>query len=175
MARPSIEQIRASSDHATLFRWNLIFAAFPAALAGAPATEDLNIRCESTEQPSRTGQTIINNIRGHQTKQTGIWTYNPITLTFVETVDNLVNQFIHDWCDLTWVTKFGTSATKADSQAVVILQRLDNEDNPIVEFKLVGCLPEAEDKGGSLDGATSDFIKPTLTLNFDYFERVAVG
>jgi hypothetical protein len=175
MARPSIEQVRASSDHATLFRWNLIFAAFPAALAGAPDSEDLNIRCESTEQPSRIGQTIINNIRGHQTKQTGIWTYNPITLSFVETTDNIVNQFIHDWVDLTWVTKTGVSATKEESQATIILQRLDNADEPIVEFKLVGALPEAEDKGGTLDGATSDFIKPTLTLNFDYFERTAVG
>ena len=174
MARPGISDIRASQDHAVLFRWNVLFAAFPTGLEAIPDLNDVNVRCESTEQPSRTGQTIINNIRGHQTKQSGIWTYNPITLTFVETVDNLIASFLHNWIELTWATKTGTALSKAEQEATIILQRLNNNDDPIVEFKLVGAIPEAEDKGGTLDGATSDFIKPTVTLNYDFYEYTSL-
>ena len=174
MARPSINNVRSSSDHAVLFRWNLVIAQFPSALSGPPTTEDLNIRAESTEQPSRIGQTIVTGIRGHQVKQGGIWTYNPVTITFVETTDNIINEFIHEWIELSWATKTGVSVTKQELQADIIMQRLNNADEPIVEFKLVGAIPEAEDKGGALDGATSDTIKPTITLNYDYFERTSL-
>ena len=174
MARPSINQVRASSDHAVVFRWNLVIAQFPLGLAGPPTTEELNIRAESVEQPTRSGQTIVNNIRGHQVKQGGIWIYNPVTLVFAETTDNIVNKFIHDWIELSWATKTGVSVTKANLEATVIMQRLNNLDEPIVEFKCVGCIPEAEDKGATLDGATSDVIRPTITLNYDFFERTSL-
>jgi len=175
MPRPNLDQLRSIGDHAVLFRWNVLFSKFPVGLAnGTPDLTQINLRAESSEQPSRAGQTIVTNIRGHQKKQTGIWTYNPITLTFVETEDNLITNFINDWIELSWSTNTGEAVPSSDLEANFTLQRLNNQDEPIAEFEIIGAKPEAEDKGGTLGGDTSDTIKPTITVQMDRFEYTSL-
>jgi len=171
MPRPSIDQIRSVADFTTLFRWNLTFAKFPSAVASPPNTEDLNIRCESAELPRLTGQTIIQNVRGHQVKQSGIHNYvDSITLTFIETVDNIIHNFLKNWREAAWETKSGIAVPKNELEAIVILQRLNNQDVPIWEYKLIGAFLQDFDLGGTLDGVTSDSLKPQMILAFDYFD-----
>jgi len=170
MTRPSLDQIRGIADFTNLFRWNLIFTEFPASVPGFNS-EDFNIRCESAELPKLTGQTIVQNLRGHQVRQGGIYNYSPtITLTFVETVDNKIHNFLRQWREQMWATNTGISASKADNEAIIQLQRLNNQDDPIYEYKLIGALLEDFDFGGTLDGVTSDALKPTMILAYDRFE-----
>lgn len=171
MAKPTIDQVRSVGDFTALYRWNLIFAKFPAAVANPPDTNDLNLRCESSELPRLTGQTIIQNIRGHQVKQPGIYNYgDSITLTFIETVDNLIHNYLKSWREACYQTKTGISQDKANVEAIIQLQRLNNQDVPIYEYKLIGSFLQDFDFGGTLDGTTSDSLKPQLILTYDYFD-----
>ena len=172
MARPTIENLRSLGDFATLFRWNLTFAQFPGAVASPPDLVDLNLRCESTTLPKGSQAMVETNIRGHKKRSNGIFSYEgSITFAFVETVDNLVAQFIKDWREAAWVPKTGVSAPQSELEAIILIQRLDNEDNAIWEYKLTGCCLEDNDAGGTLDGSTSDHLKPGMTISYDYFEE----
>lgn len=171
MVRPTIDQVRSVADFTNIYRWNLVFAQFPAAVANPPALEDLNLRCESSELPRLTGQTMQHNLRGHQVRQSGIYNYSDsLTLTFIETVDNVVHNYLKAWREAMWETKTGVTQPKADCEAIILLQRLNNQDDPIWEYKLVGAFLQDFDFGGTLDGVTSDSLKPQLILTYDYFE-----
>lgn len=172
MARPNISQLRNVGDYTQLYRWNLIFSSLPAAgIAGAPLIEDLNLRCESTTLPKTTNQPIEQNIRGHKTKSAGIMNYEgTIVLTFIETTDNLIHNFLKGWRELIWSTRTGTSVDKSDYEAEIIIQRLNNQDNAIWQYTMYGCWLEDYDDGGTLDGSTSDSLKPAMTISYDFFD-----
>jgi hypothetical protein len=176
MARPTIDQIRSIGNVAQLVRWNVIFAQFPTGLAAAPQSEALNLRCESSTIPKLSGASKTEiKIRGHKVNQPGIHTYSDsIVLTFLETVDNVVHQFLKNWRELNWQTKTGIQVPKADAEAMILLQRLDTEDNPIWEYKLVGCLLSDYEPGGTLGNAESEHLKPAMTISYDYFEDQAL-
>jgi len=175
MTRPSINQLRGVGDFAQMIRWNLSFPTLPSGVSvGSPAAE-LNLRCESADVPKMTNQKIETNIRGHKVFDAGISNYtNTITLTFVETVDNMIHEFIRSWRELLWETNTGVTVPKTSYQAVCMLTRLNNQDNPTWYYEMIGCFPEDYEAGGTLDGVTSDFIKPTLTLSYDYFKDAAL-
>ena len=176
MPRPSIEQIRGVGDFQMVHRWNMRFASFPVlGIAGAPLTEDLNIRCESATIPKVTTQSIEINLRGHKVKQPGISNYDNIwTLTFLETVDNIVRLFFKGWRESIWQTRTGISADKEELEATVILEQLNNQDDTIWQYTLFGGYLEDSDFG-TLDGATSDAQRPSFTLSYDFFEDVPVA
>lgn len=169
MARPSINDIRALPDVAQLFRWNLILAQTPTGVA-AP-NEALNIRCETTTIPKATNNAFEVNIRGHKVFQNGILTYdNSYTLTFVETVDNMVHQFFKSWRELIWQTQTGVAQLPTNQlKGEFILQRLNNQDTPIWVYNMHGVLLQDYDVG-TLDNASSDSLKPTITFHYDYFD-----
>lgn len=175
MARPSIEQIRSVADFQANYRWNLTFATFPAAVDGAPSAQDLNLRCETSEIPKSTNQKIQVSIRGHKVNQPGIQEYQgTINFTFVETVDNKIKAFMKAWREACWATKTGVWAgTKAQLQATVLIEQLDNQDNAVWQYKLVGCFLEDYDLG-QLAADGSDVQRPSMTLAYDYFEDKAV-
>lgn len=169
--RPTIDQIRAIGNVSALYRWNVEFVTFPAAIAAPPRSSDLNLRCESTDLPKMTGQSIELNIRGHKVKQTGIYTYsNVITMTFLETVDSIIHNFLKNWREVCWETGTGVQASKADAEALILIQRLDQQDTAIWEYKLIGSFLEDYEDGGTLDGVTSEGLKPSFTLSYDLFK-----
>lgn len=169
MARPSITEVRSLPDVAQLFRWNLIIASAPTGVA-APAN-GLNIRCETTTVPKATNQTFDVNIRGHQVGQNGILIYDKsFTLTFVETVDNMIHNFFKTWREQMWATRTGVAAFPTNQlKGEFILERLNNQDQAIWRYALHGVLLQDYDVG-TLDNAGSDAIKPTLIFAYDYFD-----
>jgi hypothetical protein len=156
-----------------LFRWNLIVANVPSGvtISGTSPTDPLNIRCETTTIPKATNSAFEVNIRGHKVFQNGILTYdNSYTLTFVETVDNTVHTFFKQWRDLIWQPHTGVAQLPTNQlKGQFILQRLDNEDNPIWVYNMYGVLLQDYDIG-TLDNVSSDSIKPTLTFHYDLFD-----
>lgn len=174
MTRPSITDVRGIQNFATVYQWNVMFSTLPKKVSTTALTsnngEPLNFRCESTELPKLTNESMIVSIRGHKIKQSGIHTYsNILTLIFVETVDNMISQFLHDWREACWEAKTGVQQTKQDIQAVMELHRLNSVDKEIWKYKMTGVYLEDFDLG-QLDGVTSEAFKPSIVLSYDYFE-----
>lgn len=171
MSRPSIDQIRGIGNVTQLFRWNVIFATFPNAIANKPNSDALNLRCESTTLPKLASTPLNVKIRGHQVKQPGIHTYGAsIEMTFIETVDNVVHNFMKAWRDACWAPHTGVQAAKADCEALIQIQRLDSNDNPIWEYKLIGCILEDYEAGGPLNADGAEGLKPKFIIGYDLFD-----
>jgi hypothetical protein len=170
MANFSIDQLRALPDYAQVTRWDVTFLQLPAVGAlGFPVVDDINLRCESVETPKATNQKFEVQTRGHKTLHSGIMDYgNSMVLTFTETVDNFTFNFVKAWRELCWSSRQGQAFPKADLEATILLTMLDNEDNARAAWKIYGAFYEADDFG-TLDGSTSDAIRPTLTLSYDFY------
>lgn len=169
MARPTIDQLRQMGDFLTMYRWDMIIVP-PAAITGINS-EKLNFRCETTELPKMTGTSVEVNLRGHKIKQPGIYNYtNTISLTFVETTDVVLHDFVRKWREALWKVKTGVSAApKNQLQGSLILRQLNNQDVGVWEYTLTGVYVEDYDFG-QLDGTSSDSQKPQVTFSYDYFD-----
>ena len=169
MATFDIDQLRGLPDFAKTYKWDLQFLTLPVVgPLGFPVSNDMNLRCESSEIPKTTNQKIEVDIRGHKVRQAGINDYlGSLTLTFSETVDNTVHSFFKAWREIIWETRTGRSFPKAQYTATLKLQRLNNQDEPIWDYIVYGCFPE-DFEMGTLDN-TSDIMRPALTLSYDYF------
>jgi hypothetical protein len=176
MPRPDIDQIRALGDFATLYQFNVYLTTAPRAV-DSPPTEDLNLRCLTSELPKAAGTSIEVHIRGHKIKQPG--QYDPthtLTMTFVETVDAKISQFLKNWREACWQTKTGRQEKKEDVEAVITLVQLNRQDEPIWQYKLTGCYIEDYDPtGAGWDGTSTEVVRPSLTLSYDYFEDEPVS
>lgn len=175
MPRPTIDQVRSIGNVTQLFRWNVIFAQFPSGIAAAPRTEDLNLRCETTSVPKLTNTMTEVRIRGHKINQPGRGDYSPsIQMAFLETVDNKIHTFMRNWREICWQVKTGTQLTKAEAEAQIIIQRLNQQDQAIWEYKLIGCLLQDYEPSATLDSQSQDPVKPSMTIFYDYFEDKAL-
>lgn len=170
MASFTIDQLRALPDYAQVTKWDINFVTLPAVGAlGFPVSDGLNFRCESVELPKGTMQKYEVQTRGHKVFNPGIIDYgNTFTITFSETVDNFIFNFVKAWRELVWSSRQGQSFSKQDVEATILITMLDNQDVSRAKYTMHGCFYEDADFG-TLDGATSDAQKPTLTLSFDYF------
>jgi len=169
MARPTITDIRSLPDVAQVYRWNLLMASVPTSVQAQ--INAMNIRCETTTIPKATNQTFDVNIRGHQVVQNGIVVYDKtLSLTFIETVDNTIHNFFKSWREAIWKTRTGVAAFPTNQlKGEFILERLNNQDIPIWRYQLHGVMLQDYDVG-SLDGTTSDGIKPSVIFAYDYFD-----
>lgn len=172
MSRPDITQIRNVGDFATLYQWYVTMPKKPVGISD----DDLNFRCLSTEIPKKTSQTIEVQIRGHKVRQPGIYDSTPtITLAFVGTVDNVISNFIRDWREKCVEEITGKHEVKADVEATLMLTQLDRTDAPIWQYELFGCwLEDYDPTGGQWDGASSDILRPTITVSYDFFKDKAM-
>lgn len=171
--RPTVDQLRGLGDFATLINWDLQLVKIPSGLA--ITSDDLNLRCESSDIPKTTGTSTEIQIRGLKVKQPGIYTPSgTLTLTFNETVDNKVTKFLESWKALCYDPVTGKATKKSDVEAQFRLVRMDRTDTPIYSYMMYGCFPEDSDPGGQLGSSSADPMKPTLTLSYDYFVGAAV-
>ena len=132
-------------------------------------SEQLNFRCESVELPKGSNQKFEVQVRGHKTFHPGIQDYgNVMTLVFTETVDNMIFNFVKAWRELVWESRQGRAFSKSDVEATILITMLDNQDNPRAKYTTFGCFYEADDFG-TLDGSTSDAMRTSLTLSYDFY------
>lgn len=164
--RPSLSDIRSLGDFATTYNWYLQFLNAPAGIDGSA----LNLRCETTDIPKKTGQSISVQIRGlPPIKQPGIYApTGTLTLQVAETIDSKSSEIIKNWREMCYETNTGKAKRKSEVETQVRLVRLDRADNPIWEYVLLGAFLEDYDLG-QLQGASSDNMKPSLILSYDDF------
>ena len=167
MPRPTLQQIRGIGNFQEITRWNFAMLVPPTAV---PVNSNaLNLRCETSELPKRTVQTIDVNLRGHRVKQSGISDYSGVlTVTFMEDVNSTIKDFLRRWREAISETNTGVSLPKSELEAVIGLTQLDQSDNGVWQYQIKGCLLEDYDLG-QLDGATSDVQRPSMTVSFDLF------
>ena len=168
----SIRNVRNIGHLATLYQWDLQFVQFPAlGKFGYPSAPDVNVRCVSAEIPMSSNQGIEIFIRGHHTRQHGIWDYtHSMSLQFVEALDNQMSKMLASWREACWETDTGRQGLKSEVEATVVLFRLDNQLAPIWKYTLFGVFLDSYDPGGMLDAATSEAVRPSMTLSYDFFE-----
>ena len=170
MASFTIDQLRSLPDYAQVTRWDINFVTLPGVGAlGFPLADSLNFRCSSVELPKTTNQKYSVSTRGHKTFHAGTQDYgNSLTLTFTETVDNTLFNLVKAWRELIWSSRQGSSFSKADYTGTLLITLLDNQDNLRAKYTVFGCFLESDDFG-TLDGESSDAIKPSLTLSYDFY------
>jgi hypothetical protein len=171
MSRPSVSQLRSLGQLALSHRWEIDFTKFPTAVS-APGIDSpgMNIRCESTTMPKAKPNLVTNNIRGHKTSYQGITEYNgSIELTFIETINHEIANFLTQWREAGYNLDSGTQSNKNEVEAIITLYLLDNQDNPKRKFTLTGCLLE-DYTPGSVDN-DNNLIKPKITVHYDLFKE----
>lgn len=169
MARPNIEQLRGLGDFATLYNWNIFITKGPNAGVGDLTTMNTNLRCTSTTLPILSDKKITVAVRSHKVYQPGIHDYsNQITFTFVETVDSKVNRWLKQWREKCYRTKDGYHEKKADVEAELKIERLDRQDKPIWQYRLIGCFLENYTQS-DLQADASETFNPSMTISYDYF------
>ena len=174
MAKPSLNQLRNLQDFATNFRWDLQFIKLPQ-VGIYPSSEAINLRCTSSTIPKLTDEKITASVRGNKVHQTGIHSYDSlITLEFLETVDNTIHQLLQQWREACWNTNTGASNFKSEVEATILLTRMDSKDQPIWAYELFGCFLE-DFEVPQLQSESSEFLRPSLTISYDYFRDNLIG
>lgn len=170
MTRPDIQTIINNQDFAVLYRWEVIIPALPSAIANAGnySSDNLNARAVSAEYPTYSNDEIEVGIHGHKVYQAGTITYNPITLTFVESENGIIERFIRDWGALLWKPGAGTQNKKREYVCpTIILRPLGSNNEKIHEYTLKNCWMQSHTIG-SPAGDANQVIQPEVTLRFDY-------
>lgn len=172
MARPDINSLRQMGDMVTNINWDLQIIKFPSGIPNVLTSQDFNIRCESTDVPRSTGQSVEVNIRGLKKKQPGLYVpQGTLSMTMIESVDNKITRFIRNWREGCFNMKTGSQLEINQVQATVRLVRLNRQNREIYEYVIYGVYLEDSDPGGQLGNASADLIRPTLTLSYDYFDE----
>ena len=166
----NIQSLRNLPDFAQVTKWDMQFITLPLVGGfGVLIPNEFNLRCESIEVPKGSMNNVEVQIRGHKVYNSGILDYgNSMTITFVETEDNMIMKLDKAWREISWGSRTGKQFTKKETEATLLLTRLDKQDKPIAKYTVYGCIWQASD-WGTLDSSGTDSIKPSLTLNFDYF------
>lgn len=179
MLRPTIQDVRSIGNPASTYRWGMAFIKLPVlGYLALALSNELNLRCTSTDVPKATGSSIPINIRGYKAKIPGDWNYTgSITLTFVESSGSPfgmtlspVSTFLQTWRNACWDADTGVQNKKSDADGIVLLTRLNSQDEPIWLYTLKGVFLEDYDPTGGMMGGESEILRPTATLSYDTFE-----
>lgn len=168
--RPTIEQLRYLSDFGTVYRWDSQFI-LPAAVQSAINSAELNMRLTSVSVPKRTTDAIEIANRGHVIFREGIARFSQqIALQTIETIDAMIHKAVRNWQQIQWSDNAGVQSTVVpkDRQATVRLIALNNMDQQYWSYSIIGCWLQDSDFG-EFGSDASDIIRPSLTLQYDYY------
>lgn len=167
MTRITQEQLRQLPSFSELTKWNVQFLELPTLNLPFDVSTYANLRAETSTVPKKTNQKIEIRIRGQRIFQNGLDEWDgTLTMTFLETDDAALRQLITAWTELAQDSNTGKQAAKSDLEASLRLTMLNKEDEEIYEFILKGVFIEDSDIG-SLDGSSSDVLRPSITFSYD--------
>jgi len=166
--RPGLAELRNGLEFQKQHLWYLYFVTKPSVMDISDT--ELNLRCLTTNLPKRVGETNEINIRGRKVVDPGI--YNPegtLTLTFVETSDNVVKRMIQQWEDACYDRR--NTPSFGDVKADIGIELLDNTEASIYGYIIKDCFIEDSDVG-ELTGDSGEAIQPSITLRYNDFQRL---
>lgn len=168
MARISHDQLRSLPSFSELTKWNVQFLQIPKGLKlPFDVSNFVNLRAESVTLPKRTNAKIETKIRGQRIFQNGLQDWDgSITLTFIETDDTAIRQLITGWMNLAQNPSSGKQVPKSQLEARIRIEMLNKSDKAIYAYVLVGCFIESDEQP-TLDGGSSDLMKPSITISYD--------
>lgn len=168
--RPTIEQLRYLTDFGPNYRWDANFV-LPAAVAAAISSADFNIRATSMTIPKRTVDVIEIANRGHKIFREGITNFSQtITVSTIATVDGMIHKACRNWGQMQWSDNIGAMSTTVakDRQGIVSLRALNNADVGYWQYTIIGAWLQDSDFG-EYGSDSSDIIRPSLTIQYDYY------
>lgn len=184
MAIPNLKDLQSLGEIKQNFRWNIDFANLSKKLkiTNDPNFKKIAYACESVDLPKKSIEYNLVNIRGIIAKQPGYAITNgEITFTFIDNVDNIVEDMIYNWSNLiSDTTKKSYDNTSNNNNSIYLSGKNSNEykcDLPIyrlnaarkiiTKYTLIGCSFMNYDPGASLSGGDSEMSRPTLTISYD--------
>lgn len=168
--RPTINQLRALTDFSPNYRWDMA-AVLPAVVAQAIDSFNLNLRTTSMTIPKRSVDPIEIANRGHKIYREGITSFSQqISLSTLGTIDAVTHKGVRNWHQMQWSDEYGrmSSNNPLDRQAIVTLTALNNTDQGYWQYQVFGCWLQDSDFG-EYGSDSSDIIRPSLTMSYDYF------
>ena len=171
---PTLNSIRALGSFQKSYRFRALFSKLPAVVSGIDVNA-LNLIVESTELPRQVTESIEINLHQHRLKEPGrVTSSGVITMTLRETENPLARDLVNQWNVGVGDLQSGVQGSKADVEAILVIQQLDSNDNPTMTYRLEGVYLEEADLG-SLEGGTSDTQVISLTLSYDNFTASVGG
>jgi len=165
------DKLRELPNMQRVYKWDFFIPKLPPGLR-LKGMDSLNERVETTTLPNRVNQVIEIMLKGFKVKQAGIPDYGgPLPLTFIEDEDGSFIKFIKDWENLQSEDGTGKQAPKKDVVADAEIWLLNSNLERTHGFKMLSAQPE-DMAPGDLSGDTSDVLKPSLSLGFDYFRHI---
>lgn len=176
--RPSVNQLRKLGNFSQMFRWGIRVIEWPASLGASwKNSQSFNIRAKSASVPEKSGESTEISIRGSKVRQPGIYSYtSPWTCNLLETNNTYVQGLLSAWANLCWDTNLrnstgdsrGWTDYKTMLEGVFELNMLDNLDNPIYRYTLIGAYVEQFTRG-DFDSEAAEPMEPNVSFAFDYF------
>lgn len=165
--RPDIGEIK-KFQYASMYRWGFSVVNMPRVVRSI-SSSDLTIRAYSSSIPKVTvDQSTIEN-RGHIIWQPGITRFQGThTIVFHEAEDGKMAKFLNEWHQKHWQDGTGVQEITNDLKGDFKLSLLNAKDQVREEYILHGCWLQDWD-GGELSSTSSDTLKYTLTLQYDYY------
>ena len=171
---PSLNQIRNLGSLQKSYRYKVLFAKLPAVVTGIDVNA-LNLLAETSELPRSTHEKITISLHGMQFHETGrSIAAGTITMTFRETESPLVRDLVAQWEKGIFDLQSGVASDKSGSEAIIVIQQLDSNDNPTMTYRLEGCFLEEADLG-SLEGGSSETQVITLSISYDNYTATVGG
>lgn len=169
MPRPTQENLRALPDFQTVYNWSVRPVRVPAGIIIPP---NLDFQCQTSTIPTSSNQTIDVDVRGHKIHQTGIESFDgTFDLQLVETVDSAIAEWFKTWRAARWQTNTGIARTRNEASIDFQLQLLNRQDEPTRLFTMIGGILSTYTIG-DLSGDSSDIIRPTASIMYDYFSEI---
>lgn len=190
MALASLVQLQ-KHEFQQVFRWDVDFSSLKD-LNLPKDLDTLSHLCETTAFPTKTIGTGDASFKGIKVYQGGIPDFgNTTEFTFVENVKSDILDNLLFWSDLVantnetvvgsvdtgeaaWLGSIGNDRSGASYKVNLDVFRLDSRKNRVYGIRFDGAFPTVVAPGGGGDGTTNDFVKPTFTLTFDAWYRIAV-
>lgn len=170
MARPTLTDVRGTTDFMTTYDWYIEITKAPTKLSGLDSNK-LNFRCMTVDIPKRTTTALQARIRGlPPVNQPGpsIPT-GQMTVVFYSTNDcYILKDVIADWEEVLYAQNTGVAQKKLDVEASIRLVLQNRQHENVLAYNLIGAWLEDKDLG-QLQNAEGDLMQPTLTIRYDDF------
>jgi len=169
--KPDVNSLKQLPDFVRTVDWYIQVITPPPIYPNFPASADLNLRAINVEVPKAPGQDMAVEVRGITIHQPGQYKPNGVmSITFVETADNMISTLIKTWRDLCYNLQNGVQADRENVKANFRLIRLDRQENELFDYTVIGCYPSDSDPtGGPLNEAGGDAMRPSIIFTYDTF------